>query len=819
MKKYFTIIALLITVMSFSNPSKDGKRGSNAPIIYESSAYSIDCGDNIFKLKIRTSGNGSDITSYELLINDSLVETVNTSDTIQTFSRTITSDDYGQIYTVRVRNEVSYKDIMGTVPTPDFVKEWTDSDPNFSTGEKIDSPEFPITTGKDFVEPNISYHGPYTYFTDDANLLNQYNTANAPIPVNIPYLGTTYNCTILPKSELFSKMNNNTNATFFLDAGTFSYPTSSNLFIGFGIQVIGAKGEQETIIKTEKGVCWYMYRSGGNTLFQNIVFDGNNQDPIDGRHYFHFEKGQLDNTETNNFMMKKVWFRNIGKSGWWKVTKSVLNFIDREFRSVDNHRYFIDVTIESANLKSAGNPININSTDGVYFKNLDIQTSSGGYFSIHITNSMNWPANTWPGHNYGNKKNIFAGTLKIPKDKAIAVKSFDSRDISFPADFNFLSLNPDWNKMSANNPSIAYGIIVLKDREFLSQPDNNFASPYMTKYAYLDVNDGAYIVRGTADRNTQFEVIRKLLAKETNSSIDINNFAKLPGAENNGDINIKCIDHPNNEIGGFDIPNYGIEKEVNIVCLNNINDPLQQEPMSVNYSNETISLNPDNAHKVSIYNIDFSEYYEIGNAIASDGNKVVNSLDSTFRHDRFKKCNSTLPIELKSFMGYYKNNKVYLEWASLVEVNNNYYRIYKSNDAVNWSMLIEKEGAGNSLGLQTYQTIDQHPYKGITYYKLEQTDYDGTVKELAVFAVKIKDSVSSGNIEVFPNPTENYLRVSSHSENIELLQIFNVTGREVTATTNIQSLSSKEKILDLRNLSAGIYILKVNEQYLKIIKL
>ena len=90
--------------------------------------------------------------------------------------------------------------------------------------------------------------------------------------------------------------------------------------------------------------------------------------------------------------------------------------------------------------------------------------------------------------------------------------------------------------------------------------------------------------------------------------------------------------------------------------------------------------------------------------------------------------NAPLPIELLSFDALLISDKVKLDWSTATEVNNDYFSIEKSLDAQNWSVLGTVKGAGNSNQKLDYEYFDFHPVAGIQYYRLKQTDFDGTDK-------------------------------------------------------------------------------------------
>lgn len=115
-------------------------------------------------------------------------------------------------------------------------------------------------------------------------------------------------------------------------------------------------------------------------------------------------------------------------------------------------------------------------------------------------------------------------------------------------------------------------------------------------------------------------------------------------------------------------------------------------------------------------------------------------------------CNLvSLPINLLEFNAELTDEEtVDLTWSTVSEVDNEYFTIERSADGRNFSFLTRIEGAGNSTVLQQYQTTDDHPLKGVSYYRLSQTDADGQTTSFDMVAVNNDNAIS--DIAVVPNP-------------------------------------------------------------------
>ncbi len=85
-----------------------------------------------------------------------------------------------------------------------------------------------------------------------------------------------------------------------------------------------------------------------------------------------------------------------------------------------------------------------------------------------------------------------------------------------------------------------------------------------------------------------------------------------------------------------------------------------------------------------------------------------------------------LPVELVDFKAAVSQGKVALQWQTASELNNLGYQVQRSPDARNWKDLGFVAGAGTTQEEQRYAFTDDGPLPGINYYRLRQTDFDGS---------------------------------------------------------------------------------------------
>jgi hypothetical protein len=101
-----------------------------------------------------------------------------------------------------------------------------------------------------------------------------------------------------------------------------------------------------------------------------------------------------------------------------------------------------------------------------------------------------------------------------------------------------------------------------------------------------------------------------------------------------------------------------------------------------------------------------------------------------------------LPVELLRFEARNLSDKVLLEWSTATETNNDHFIVERSTDMHEIVPLGKVAGAGNSNNILHYLFTDQDPLAGINYYRLKQTDFDGTFEYSDWIAVHLQEEPS-----------------------------------------------------------------------------
>ncbi len=180
--------------------------------------------------------------------------------------------------------------------------------------------------------------------------------------------------------------------------------------------------------------------------------------------------------------------------------------------------------------------------------------------------------------------------------------------------------------------------------------------------------------------------------------------------------------------------------------------------------------------------------------------------------------NLPLPIELLSFTASKAGNQVDLEWATAAEINNDFFTIERSRNGIDYEVVTiipSKAPNGHSNTVLLYNTVDLQPLKGLTYYRLKQTDFDGSFEYSDPVSVNFDEDDTNVSFNVFPNPNSGVsfrmvLNGLAANETMEVV-VADLSGRSVYSTRMQSDFNGNLGAFIVPNgrMSKGVYMVTV----------
>lgn len=165
-----------------------------------------------------------------------------------------------------------------------------------------------------------------------------------------------------------------------------------------------------------------------------------------------------------------------------------------------------------------------------------------------------------------------------------------------------------------------------------------------------------------------------------------------------------------------------------------------------------------------------------------------------------------LPVELLLFEAIWTDGDVKLVWTTATEHNNSHFTVERSANGSNWEEIVQVPGAGSSDSRSTYQYFDTDPYDGLSYYRIRQTDYDGSSTYSWIRSVNVGSDVE---ISIYPNPASEEFFVELSSPSQMTVRLFNSIGQPVGIDPVLEGNSV---IVNVSGLNRGLYFVQIDDQ-------
>lgn len=170
-----------------------------------------------------------------------------------------------------------------------------------------------------------------------------------------------------------------------------------------------------------------------------------------------------------------------------------------------------------------------------------------------------------------------------------------------------------------------------------------------------------------------------------------------------------------------------------------------------------------------------------------------------------------LPVELIDFSAScIENEQVELKWSTASEHNASHFEVEKSRDGENWTLIKTIPAIGNSTQLTTYHCLDENPNSSTSYYRLTQTDIDGSVKKYDVISANCQQESEFSSV-LYPNPSngEFTIQLNNPTDGTYQIEILSVTGQLIQRSFNTITSSETTVIKSSDSLKSGTYFVRL----------
>jgi parallel beta-helix repeat protein len=422
------------------------------------------------------------------------------------------------------------------------------------------------------------------------------------------------------------------------------------------------------------------------------------------------------------------------------------------------------IGVNVAGNSSVNSAININ----IYQNTITISTTNSGHYGISLKNAGS----------SGNPISVYSNKIRSGQ-----------YGIYLESDVNYCSI---YNNYVSNN---AFSLYSLSSTH--SNTNIYFNSFYGT-------TNGGFITQLSSTHNIKDNIFYSTSSSASDYALEINSSSTTCASM---DYNLYYV--PNGaSVGLFGVAyaTFASWKAVDKVSGGTLGEENAQngDPKFVNAASNNLDIT--NAS---------SKAYKLGTPAGS----ITTDINGTTRHVSTPWIGAyenevTLGVNLLYFNAKQYDNEVQLSWSTASETNNDYFVVERSSDGKHFEEVSTEKGAGNSTHRNYYFSWDLRPYKGISYYRLKQVDFDGRYTYSHIQSVDMK-----GLLSIYPNPSNGLFFVFGLSKSDSIsITLINVNGVVITQDSFIKNGCAT---IDLSLQPDGIYYVKIvdgeNEWFEKLI--
>ncbi|HNR20944.1 MAG TPA: GEVED domain-containing protein, partial [Bacteroidia bacterium] len=176
-----------------------------------------------------------------------------------------------------------------------------------------------------------------------------------------------------------------------------------------------------------------------------------------------------------------------------------------------------------------------------------------------------------------------------------------------------------------------------------------------------------------------------------------------------------------------------------------------------------------------------------------------------------------LPIELLAFTAKKEKDRVKLLWSTASEINNDYFTIERTQNQNEFSFIDKVDSRGPSSNILEYYTYDYRPLNGLQYYRLMQTDNDGT----STYSKLVPVTFGKENFEIVtvssPNEESRNILFNYDNDGEVGIRVVDIMGKTVYEKLNFKTIDGINQFdLSVANLTTGVFTIFIFDETRKV---
>ncbi len=171
----------------------------------------------------------------------------------------------------------------------------------------------------------------------------------------------------------------------------------------------------------------------------------------------------------------------------------------------------------------------------------------------------------------------------------------------------------------------------------------------------------------------------------------------------------------------------------------------------------------------------------------------------------------SLPLVITQFNAVMQSNQtVSLSWQTTADAEVNEYVVQRSVDGVDWEKITTVAATHSTASTTNYTAVDENPYVGISYYRLQQVDISPEIFYSETREINNNEAFAAGVKITNPFTNSFTVRLNSLKENLGSMELFDINGKQINHQNIRVGIGVNiYQVNNLMMLSRGVYILHI----------
>ncbi len=168
---------------------------------------------------------------------------------------------------------------------------------------------------------------------------------------------------------------------------------------------------------------------------------------------------------------------------------------------------------------------------------------------------------------------------------------------------------------------------------------------------------------------------------------------------------------------------------------------------------------------------------------------------------------SVLPVSWLYFRARAVQKNVLLEWGTTNEINNGFFTIEKSNNALTFDVLTTLNASAGTVNSDRYYSFTDHQPYSLCYYRISQTDRDGRKNYFRTIQVRM-NTASGLNVRHYVQENYIYIQTSDAIPGTGSIELYSIDGKKM-ASQKIMLAKEVNTYKIEKQLHKGMYLINI----------